>query len=156
MVNSEIIEKKYAESVKGLKNEWFENASSKWYDYILDLPMQCQITYLIVVLHNQVINGGFHQYFSNGYGQFAKETIKALQEIGAIKKSALLETAFKKVNTENYNTEVFRKKLLKKEIKSLFVEDDLVDILDKLDEEYYSNEEDVEKLLSEYLLESRS
>ena len=153
MDDIDIVEKKYAEAVQGIKEEWFENANNKWYDYIVELPIQLRNTYLVVILHNQVFNGGFHQYFVNGYGQFAKVTINALIEIGAIQKAELLAEAFDIVNVENNAYEVFRNKLLKKEIKALFVRDDLSDSLDKLDSVYYENDvDDINQLLGRYLL----
>jgi hypothetical protein len=155
MNKSELIEKSYSEAVKGIKEDWFLNADSNWYDYINNLPVHLKITYLIIVLHNQVFNGGFHQYFVNGYGQFANETIKAFIDIGALKRSSLLEVAYKKVNASNVPIEVFRKQLLNKEIKSLFVTDELYAPLDELDNEYYNIvDEEIEELLGNYL-ESR-
>jgi hypothetical protein len=104
------------------------------------------------VLHNQVFNGGFHQYFVNGYGQFANETINALIEIGALRKAELLKEALDKVNVENNSFEIFREKLIAKDIEALFVGNDLYDPLDKLDNSYYdSEEEDINLLLGKYL-----
>ena len=71
----ETIEETYAQSVVGMKDEEFSYDGDQWYVYVYALPARLQITYLIVVLHNQVFNGGFHQYFVNGYGQFSKITI---------------------------------------------------------------------------------
>lgn len=152
MSNSEIIEKKYAESVMGIKEEWFNTVSTKWYDYVIGLPIHLQTIYLIVVFHSQIFNGGFHQYFVNGYGQFAKETINALKIIGAFKKAELLEQALRIVNLENYSDEIFRKKLLEKQIPQLFSKDDLFEPLDNLDNIYYTDDkEDIEQLLGNYL-----
>lgn len=152
MNNSEIIEKKYAEAVQGIKEEWFQKTNPRWYDYVISLPDTLRITYLIVILHNQVCNGGFHQYFVNGYGQFAGETVKALIDIGAFKKSNLLKEALSIVNSPNHSDRVFREKLLKKEIDALFVDDDLYDPLDNLDSKYYeTNDEDTYQLLGDYL-----
>ena len=149
MNNSELIEKKYIEAVHGIKEEWLTKASSTWFDHIMNLPKELQITYMVVILHNQVINGGFHQYFVNGYGQFAKETIHALVEIGALRKAELLNTALTIVNSKNMTDVDFREKLLKKEIEPLFVRDELFEPLDKLDSEYYeTEEEDIERLLA--------
>ncbi|MPT34194.1 MAG: DUF4375 domain-containing protein, partial [Flavobacterium sp.] len=105
MSYTKLIEEKYAEAVKGIKEkeEWSNEPNTKWYKYIIGLPVQLQICYLIVVFHNQIFNGGFHQYFVNGYGQFAKETIDALKTIGALKKAELLEEALKIVNSESYS-----------------------------------------------------
>ncbi len=152
MDNIEIIEREYEEAVKGLNKEWFYSRDGHWYDYITSLPLKLKITYLIVVFHNQVFNGGLHQYFVNGYGQFAKETIDALIEIKAIKKAEVLSAAYKIVNVKNYNYKSFRKNLLERKIDELFVSDDLVIPLDDLDNKYYDTEtEDLVELLSNYL-----
>lgn len=151
MNNNEIICEKYREAATGIKEDWLNADTSKWFDYVISLPLQLQITYLIVILDTQIINGGFHQYFVNGYGQFAKETIMALIEIGAFKKAELLKEALLKVNNENLNDEQFRKKLLLKGIIDLFKNDSLFEPLDKLDNAYYENEEEIEQLLGSYL-----
>jgi len=150
MSNSELIAKKYSEATKGIKDEWFTKANSKWFDYVSSLPMDLQATYMVVILENQVINGGFHQYFVNGYGQFADKTIGHLITIGALEKAKLLKQAFKIVNVANDNIDVFRANLLSKKIDALFVEDDLFDPLDELDKVYY-DAEDIEKALGNYL-----
>jgi len=152
MSNAEVIEEKYEEAVSGMKEEWFNAIDTKWYDYVVGLPIRLQIVYLVVVLHNQIFNGGFHQYFVNGYGQFAKETINSLKIIGALKKAELLKEALETVNKENSSDEVFRRQLLNKEIAQLFSNDKLFEPLDKMDSAYYADEgEDVEKLLVYYL-----
>lgn len=147
-----IIEEKYAEAVKGIKEEWFNQLSIKWYEYVIGLPIQLQICYLVVVFHNEIFNGGFHQYFVNGYGQFAKETINALKIIGAFKRAYLLEEALRIVNSNNHSDEEFRKKLIEKQIPQLFFKDDLFDLFDNLDSSYYADEdENIEHLLGSYL-----
>lgn len=152
MSNIKLIEEKYADAVKGIKEEWFNEPNTNWYEYIIGLPIQLQFCYLIVVFHNQIFNGGFHQYFVNGYGQFAKETIEALKTIGALKKADLLEEALSIVNSDDDPDYTFRKKLLEKQIPQLFSTDVLFETLDNLDNIYYSDEnEDIEQLLCSYL-----
>lgn len=108
--------------------------------------------YLVVLLHNQIFNGGFRQYLVNCYGQFANETINALKIIGALKKAELLKEALKIVNEKNSSDTVFRRQLLNKEIAQLFSNDSLLAPLDKIDNAYYTYEsEDLEKLLGHYL-----
>lgn len=151
MNNQEVIEEKYLEAVKGIKEEWLVKVNPHWYNYILSLPIDLQIAYLVVTFDNQVLNGGFHQYFLNGYGQFAKETIDILIKIGASKKADLLKKALVLVNYEQNTDTVFREKLLKRDIKLLFVEDELFEPLDQLDSQYYENEnENLEQLMGNY------
>lgn len=80
----DLIEKVYKVSVIGIKENWFQSfeGNELWYNYILNLNSPFRETYLIGILDSQVYNSGLEQYFSNGFGQFAKETIIALQEIG--------------------------------------------------------------------------
>lgn len=151
MTDEEIIKEKYAEAVKGIMEDFFEEVDTKWYSYVIGLPQQLQVVYLVVVLDNQVFNGGFHQYFANGYRQFARETVDALTSIGATQKAALLKEALRLVNSENDPDEIFRQKLLEKIIPQLFLEDDLFGPLDSLDSLYYADEEEVIRLLGDYL-----
>ena len=78
---SQLIEKIYSQAVSGIEDKWLSSIGSDWYDHIRSLPGNLQVTYMTVILHNQVINGGFHQYFLNGYGQFAEPTIECLENI---------------------------------------------------------------------------
>ncbi len=152
MNNREIIEKFYLQSTKDLKDNWFDSDMPYWYSHIVNLPRHLQITYITVLLESQVFNGGFDQYFANGYGQFAKETIDALIEIGAFKKSNLLENAFNLVKDDNLSDEEFRKQLVNKTLKRLFKEEILNEPLRKLDDLYYDIEdENIEDLLADYL-----
>lgn len=155
MNNPQIIQQYFEKATLGIKNEWLisDHANDSWYEYIVNLDLKPKVAYMLLIFHNQVYNGGFHQYFVNGYGQFAKETVECLNKIGAIKKAQLLQQALDIVNYEKNSDIMFRKKLLKKSIKALFIEDVLFESLDKLDFEYYSLDEveDIESLLGNYL-----
>lgn len=152
MDNQQLIEQTYLESTSGIKEEWFVSAIPHWYSYVINLPAHLKVTYLTVILENQVLNGGFHQYFANGYGQFSKETIDALIEIGAFKKSNLVDKALNIVQGEMESDEEFRRKLLNKTIEQLFDGDDLFETLEKLDDLYYDVEDEhISELLGEYL-----
>ncbi|SHF10593.1 DMP19 family protein [Chryseobacterium vrystaatense] len=152
MDNQQLIEKTYLESTSGIKEEWFASEVPHWYSYVINLPTHLKVTYLLVILENQVLNGGFHQYFANGYGQFSKETVSALIEIGAFKKSNVLDKALNIVQGEIIVDEEFRSELLNRTLKRFFDDDDLYDSLEKLDDNYYDvEEEDISKLLGEYL-----
>lgn len=151
MNTEDLIKKTYIESTKGIKQEWFSSDISYWYSYVVNLPKHLQVTYLTVVLENQVLNGGLHQYFVNAYGQFAKETIDALIEIGAFKKSNLLDKALNIVQGK-LDDQKFRHELSNKTLKKLFIDDDLFDPLEELDNIYYELEdEDITILLGAYL-----
>jgi hypothetical protein len=95
MRNEEITDKYYKEAVTGL-NETILNDKDLWYSYVINLPLYLQIVYTIVVFHQQVFNGGLHQYFFNSYGQFAYLTVEHLKLIKAFKTSNILERAINK------------------------------------------------------------
>jgi hypothetical protein len=150
-----IVQKAYSEAVKGIKDEWLIDEEAEWYNYIVSLPVPLQTTYMVVVLYNQVFNGGFHQYFVNRYGQFAAETIEALIRIKANKKAGLLKQALEFVNSDRDTDEVFRKRLLDNELPSLDISDDdeAFDFLEELGDKYddMEQEEELLELLAAYL-----
>lgn len=151
MKNEEITCKYYANSVKGL-NDKILNDKDLWYNYINDLPRNLQVTYTIIIFHDQVFNGGLHQYFFNSYGQFAYLTIENLKLIKAFEASKILEKAVEIVNSEHYNIEEFRTKIFSRKLEKITeFDDELFDLLEKLDDEYYNLDEDLEQLLIDYL-----
>lgn len=147
----EIIDKFYMKAASGLKESWLSSSSSEWHDHIRSLPDNEQIAYTCVILHNQVLNGGFHQYFTNGYGQFAKETIHHLKQIHAFEEADILEEVLMLVKPEMMSFASFRKALLERDLQSLFQDDDLFDPLDALDKKYYALGDSPLNKLEEFL-----
>ena len=145
---SDLVEKTFARAVKDLKNEWLSSHDKKWYMYITGLPENLQVVYTILVFHNQVFNGRFHQYFSNGYGQFALETIINLRLIHANTKADMLVKAFNFINSKDLKIEDFRNELLNRTISKLFLTDELFDVLEEIDDSYDESNEDIEELLN--------
>lgn len=151
MSDSEIIDYYYGEAVKGITAEMLSIKNIyAWYNHIIDLPEKEKTVYLIVILDDQVSNGGFNQYFFNGYGQFAPETVEALKSINANQTAKLVELAYEAVNTEEYAPLTFREKIMLRQI-DLIENDALDDYLDKLDDQYYEYPDDLGKLLGIYL-----
>lgn len=152
MENQNIIEQKYADAVGGLTSELLNN-SSDWYTHILNLSLAQQVVYTVIIFHNQVENGGFHQYFFNSYGQFAFLTAKNLKLIGATKREQLLRKALKEVNSQNLDEPQFRKAVFERSLdKIVNFDKELFDFLNDLDTQYYNmNDEDISLLLNRYL-----
>lgn len=154
MRNEEITDKYYKEAVAGL-NETILKDKDLWYSYIINLPLHLQIIYTIVVFHQQVFNGGFHQYFFNSYGQFAYLTVEHLKLIKAFKTLSILERAISQVNIEELSINEFRAKIFSRELNRIAdFDEELCDFLELLDNEYDNLDEDLEQLLVDYL-ESR-
>lgn len=154
MTNQEITNIHYQQATQGLSEPILRDGGL-WYDHVSRLPMHLQVVYTIVVFHNQVFNGGFHQYFLNGYGQFAYLTIDHLRRIGAHQAAELLERAVEEVNRDQLPLDEFRKRFFSRRIDRIANFDDtLADFLDTLDNQYYALEEDLEQLVVAYLKES--
>ncbi|GAA5030074.1 hypothetical protein GCM10011506_18890 [Marivirga lumbricoides] len=152
MNNEELINNKFKESVQGID----ESTLSKeefWYKYVINLPIHLRIVYTIFILHQQVLNGGFHQYFLNGYGLFGYLTLDALATINADFTRNQLKEALEKVNSEGLDVETFRKKVFKKEIDKITNFDEgLCDFLEMCDDKFYETEQSLLNLLGLYLM----
>lgn len=146
-----VIEENYQLAVQGMKQEWFEVIDNQWFSYVQNLPEKLKTTYLVVVLDWQVVNGGFHQYFSNGYGQFSLMTIDALSKIGALQKADILKEVYKVVNYNNYDEMVFSEKLRRFEIDLLFKTNQLDNILSEFNDLYDSSNDIIDEQLKIYL-----
>lgn len=145
------IDVNYRAAVEGLTEQILINGDA-WHEHIVGLPICNQVTYTVVVLHQQVINGGFHQYFFNAYGQFAYLTVKHLRLINAMQTACLLEKVVDQINIEKWNINEFRRKVFQREISRLNdFEENLTYLLETFDNEYDSLDEDLEELLGKYL-----
>ena len=147
-----IIEDYYFESVKGLTENVLQ-VQSDWYKHIFNLSPKQQIVYTIIVFHNQVQNGGLHQYFFNSYSQFCFLTINNLKKIGALERASILESALSEVNKDKFDENYFKELIFNRKISRITeFEQYLTNFLDDLDTKYYEIEnEDIEKLLTHFL-----
>ena len=151
MKNRKLIDIYYKESVKAL-DKTILNDRDAWYHHIIQLPVHLQVVYTISNFHQQLFKGGFHLYFSKPHGQFAYLALENLWMIKAIKSFMILKGALNEVNMELHAPDKFREHAFQGTLKPLKESDeDFVDILDELDTEYYSLDEDLEELLATYL-----
>jgi len=153
MNNQEITAKYYKEAVQGLDEKTVQD-NELWYTYVTNFPRHLQVIYTVIVFHNQVFNGGLHQYFFNSFGQFAFLTIQNLKLVKAYKAVEILEQALKIVNIDNEGVDGFREKIYNRKLAHLVNFDDKVfSSLHDLDTKYYALEdnENLEQLLVEYL-----
>lgn len=149
--NSDLIDYYFRLAVKDFKEEWFLDDGQKWYDHVINLPLKERTVYLLAILEQQVNNGGFDQYFVNGYGQFALNTIDTLELIGAKTTALIVLSAYLIVNDQNLKPDVFRQKLASGEIDILFKSDYPNHHLERLDKEYYEWDDNLEILLVDFL-----
>ena len=149
-VYTEIAGKKVRENVKDF------NDFSRWREVVNELPEQVARVYRVGILNVQVMNGGFIQYFDNGYGIFANETLDDLAVLQATQTHVLLKNALEIINPKNYTGEPFVHYILRREFDVNY--DDIIKQLERLDSLYYGLEgtEEMEELLGTYLREHAS
>jgi hypothetical protein len=97
----------------------------------------------IVELEHEVNNGGFRQYFFNSSGNFAKETLNALNIIGSKIFFNILEKAINKFPNGIVPSDRDKRQNILNKLE--------IDLWDELDNEFYKYEEDIYKLVIEYI-----
>jgi hypothetical protein len=97
-------------------------------------------------LERAVNNDGFHGYFFNSSGNFTKETLNALNIIGSKIFFNILEKAINKFS----NGIVPNNRDERQDILNKLVEND-EELWGELDKEFYKYEEDIYKLMIEYI-----
>jgi len=108
-------------------------------------------TYLIGVLNQQVMNGGFIQYYDNSFGRFAYETLDALKEIKATKTFDLLRESIELINPKGRTNADFKELIINRNYENYY--EILGDQLHALDSKYYElgDDENLDQLLGDYL-----
>lgn len=149
-----------------IKKDW-----NREYEIVMSLPLPLRVNYVTYMLEGEVHNGGYGQYFFNSPGQYAFEAVEYLKLIGAKK---LAETTQKALDTitgsslskEKYlknqrNRELIpdaRKIVLakaKRELNESELEwgvlNEYESKLEKYDNQFYNNDENLWWLRIEYL-----
>ena len=108
--------------------------------------------YCVWLFDAQVCNGGLHQYFWNGYGQFAYETVAYLGLLGDTERARILRQALTVLELEEPEPAILREKVHARTLLALndFVEP-LTSVLDNLSEAYFACPMDVEERLRQFL-----
>ena len=109
------------------------------------LKRPVMVAYCLHQLEAEVNNGGFHQFFSNSAGEYVRETIDALTQIGAHKTRELLERAVAICFPGGYPDNAT-------DYESLVADFDAVaDSVEPLDQEFFGYAEPLADLVNEYL-----
>jgi Domain of unknown function (DUF4375) len=148
------IDEMYKEAVQDLREDMFAKPDTlEWYNYIKALPKHLKTVYVIVVLENQIINGGFDQYFTNLYGQFAFMVVASLQNIKAFEKSELVSKALKIYNPQNLSENGYVQWITKRDWirQEQFNNDAIKKAIVPIDENYWSSKDNVVELLNQYI-----
>lgn len=146
-----IIDNYFKEAVKGLSTPVLKDKEA-WYNYVINLPIHLQVVYTVIVFHQQVFNGGLHQYFFNPYGQFAFITADHLNLLKAHEQEDVLRRAILLVNADGFSIKEFRERIYNRTLEKIVNFDEMLNVsLDLLDTEYYELNENLEQLLVDYL-----
>jgi hypothetical protein len=109
------------------------------------LPRPTRVAYCLHRLEAEVNNGGLHQFFTNPTGEYVRETIEALTDIGASKTCNLLKRAVQICFPGGYPSDASTYEA------SVADFDDVSELLEPLDAEFFEYEEPLTDLVNEYL-----
>lgn len=151
--NTQFVELTYGLAVEKLTatiEDWNDTSSVIAGLNALGLPLS--LVFRVVILDSQVVNGGIIQYFDNGYGIHAYETLNDLKLINANKRHDLLKQCLEAINPDNLQGKVYCSYIESREYDMLDT-DKLEGLLDRLDDMYYSleDEENIDSLTAHYL-----
>ena len=149
---SDLLTTTYHRAVAGLTEQILLAPYPSWYAYVNGLPLPERLTYCVLVFDWQVGNGGFHQYFWNGYGQFAYETAGDLTLLGAAPRAGLLRRALTCLEAEEPVPDRLRAKVNARALPGLndFAEP-LTTNLDRLTDAYYAEPPDLDERINTFL-----
>lgn len=101
-------------------------------------------------LEMEVNNGGFSQFFYNSSGDFSHELVHAFTEIGANKTAAICKKALGAF-PQTFPVNRYERQEMLDEIES----DEIEEIFDECDDEFYEYEDDLTTLNYEYIRKNK-
>ncbi len=136
--DAQLLEATYADAVRGMTEATLLD-SRRWYEHIVSLPPPLRTTYCVFVLQVQVENGGFHQYFANSYGIFARLTVPMLVEFGAADAANFLQAAMTTLKLDRLTDNELHDVVGNRRYPARFEDvDEFGDALDLIDTGYYT------------------
>lgn len=104
-----------------------------------------------LMLNSEVNNGGFDQYYFNPSAEYAVEAVAALEKIGATKTADIVRHANSLFKSDSPPKDRVARQ---KELDAL--PEFAKETLNHLDDEFYECDEDIDKLLYDFVVENRS
>lgn len=109
--------------------------------------------YAVCILDGEVYNGGLHQFFFNHSGEYYREALNGLAELGAFYSRELLIAARLALFP---NGDMPHETRLRREMLCSYPDESATDrILDELDKKYYEDPDKLGELLRKYALSHR-
>lgn len=155
-IDKEIIEKTADQDliwlILGFISKEFKDTKS-WSKLFNSLPKGFElVSCTLSILDAQVGNGGFNQFFYNGYKESTPKLIKFLSTLGAVKHLDILNKAIILHDQEKTNLES-QKLYSDKSLETFFASYKLTH-LNNLDDEWYSIEKELIGLIIKYIREN--
>jgi len=116
-------------------------------DVFVELPKGLQMFYATDLLEAEVNNGGFHQYFWNSSGNFARDALDGLKLIGAQAHAKLLQQAMAIRDKEEAHMDAKKAE----GTAEAFSESARASALNKLDKEFYKLGDSLTKQRMKYV-----
>lgn len=120
--------------------------------FIASLPKQWRIVYTTTWLDDEVINGGFHQFFWNTGGEWNRETEEDLATIGAEPYLQLFRDAKKTFDKYDYAAEKEKSSDSHEAFKKGYDEKRM----DTQDDAYYKEKKSLPSFLGDYIKRNRA
>lgn len=117
------------------------------------LTKEEKLYFAVVLFDGEVYNGGMHQFFWNSSGEFYEEAVEGLKTLKANNSLSLLKQAARILFGEDKPTRdrIKRWKAMKQSLEDENAPRPEWDLeLDKIDDLYYKDSDDLSELLSEY------
>jgi len=127
------------------------NEISNYGEEIERLTESQKIVLLVENLETEINNGGFNQFFFNSSGDFTHETITALKTIKAFKTADIVSKSISVWPNQNVPKERVRRQAI---LENIVEKADVV--WNECDEEFYKYEDNITKLLFDYVKANKS
>jgi len=127
------------------------NEKSEYGENIEKLNSSQQAFLFVENLEREINNGGFNQFYFNSSGDFSKETVNSLIEIGAEKTAKIVENANSEFDNGNVPTD-----RIERQNKLELIEEKAEENWEKCDAEFYKYQDDLTELLIAFVLKNKS
>lgn len=128
----------------GVDKKVFARLEKVGFDGLTDAE---KVFFCIWTLEGDVNNGGFDQYFFNSWSEYSIETVDAFEKIGASKTAAIIRRANSVFGSSGPAKD---RQTRQKQLDSL--PESAQEKLNGLDHEFYEYNEDIDKLLYEFVV----
>jgi hypothetical protein len=125
--------------------------SSDFGENLYKLTEPQKTLYYLIIIDKEIYNGGFNQYFFNSGGDNAHEALNGFLEIGATKSAEIVKQAFDLWPNEIVPSDRFTRQDMLEDVE-IYANDSW----EKLDDEYWKDEDKLIEKLFQFILNNSS